>query len=153
METICDSELVYKIERLNGSSIIFAYDEGFNVPCINILISSAEKKGIKVMFIGTKQFGSNMNWLARLKLNQRSSLCQAPIGEKVDIDLRDLATIPQANYFSFLRTFSDNGCFPITNSEGELLSSDRQHFTIAGVEYFANLFFLNSNIQLILEKN
>ena len=152
IETICDSELVYKIERLNGSSIIFAYDEGFNVPCINILISSAEKKGIKVMFIGTKQFGSNMNWLARLKLNERSSLCQAPIGEKVDIDLRDLATIPQENYFSFLRTFSDTDCFPITNSEGELLSSDRQHFTIAGVEYFANLFFLNSNIQSILQK-
>ena len=152
IETICDSELVYKIARLNGSSIIFAYDEGFNVPCIDILISSAEKKGIKVIFIGTKQFGSNMNWLARLKLNERSSLCQAPISEKIDIDLRDLATIPQENYFSFLRTFSDNDCFPITNSEGELLSSDRQHFTIAGVEYFANLFFLNSNIQSILGK-
>jgi len=84
-----------------------------------IFLSVRQKKRVlKVIFIGTKQFGSNMNWLARLKLNERSSLCQSPISEKIDIDLRDLATIPQENYFSFLRTFSDNDCFPITNSEG-----------------------------------
>ena len=152
IETICDSELVYKIKRLNGSSIIFAYDEGFDVPCINTVIGSAEKKDIKVMFVGTKQFGSNMNWLSRLQLNERMSLCQAPTSKKVDIDLRDLDAIPQENYFSFFRTFSDTGCFPVTNSEGELLSSDRQHFTIAGVEYFANIFLRNHKIKSVLEK-
>jgi len=152
IETICDDELVYKIHHLKGSSIIFAYDEGFNVPCINRIVSSAEKKDIKVMFVGTKQFGSNMNWLARLNLNERMSLCQAPISEKVNIDLRDADAIPQESYFSFLTTFSENGCFPVTNSEGELLSSDRQHFTIAGVEYFANTFLSNSKIKPILKK-
>ena len=152
IETICDSELVYKIKRLNGSSIIFAYDEGFDVPCINTVIGSAEKKDIKVMFVGTKQFGSNMNWLSRLQLNERMSLCQAPTSKKVDVDLRDLDAIPQENYFSFFRTFSDTGCFPVTNSEGELLSSDRQHFTIAGVEYFANIFLRNHKIKSVLEK-
>jgi len=45
IETICDSELIYKIARLNGSSIIFAYDEGFNVPCIRYSYQFGRKKG------------------------------------------------------------------------------------------------------------
>ena len=94
-----------------------------------------------------------MNWLARKKINERSLLCQSPAIEKISIDLRDSNAIPQENYFSFLKTFSDNNCFPITNSKGELLSSDRQHFTIAGVEYFSNLFFLNTNLQAVLNNS
>ena len=152
-QTICDSELISKIEALKGSSILFAYDEGFNVPCIEDVINSAKKKNIKIIFIGTKHFGINMNWLARKKLNERSSLCQSPAFEKINIDLRDSNSIPQENYFSFLKTFSDNNCFPITNSKGELLSSDRQHFTIAGVEYFSNQFFLNTNIKAVLNSS
>lgn len=153
IETICDSKLMSKIEALKGSSILFAYDEGFNVPCIEDVITSAKKKNIKVIFIGTKHFGINMNWLARKKLNERSLLCQSPAYEKINIDLRDSNAIPQENYFSFIKTFSDNNCFPITNSKGELLSSDRQHFTIAGVEYFSNLFFLKTNLQAVLNNS
>jgi peptidoglycan/LPS O-acetylase OafA/YrhL len=151
IELICDARLIQKIEQLQISSIMFAYNEGFNLPCINNVISALEEKAIKVIFIGTKQFGNNMNWLARLNFNERSSLCQSPNSEIIDFDLRDAVEIPEKNYFSFFSTFSINGCFPITNAAGELLSSDRQHFTIAGVEYFGKQFFDNINIKLAIE--
>ena len=130
---------------------MIAFDEGFNLTCINNVISALEEKSIKVIFIGTKQFGNNMNWLARLNSNERSSLCQSPNSKKIDFDLRDALAIPEKNYFSFFSTFSSNGCFPITNTVGELLSSDRQHFTIAGVEYFGKQFFDHKNIKSAIE--
>ena len=150
-ELICYARFIQKIEQLQISSIFFAYDEGFNLPCINDFISTLEEKAIKVIFIGTKQFGNNLNWLARLNAYQRSSLCQSPNSKKINFDLRDALAIPEKNYFSFFSTFSSNGCFPITNTAGELLSSDRQHFTIAGVEYFGKQFFDNKNIKFAIE--
>ncbi|MDA9969562.1 acyltransferase [Gammaproteobacteria bacterium] len=151
LESICDAKLIQKIEQLQISSIMFAHNDGFNLPCINTVISALEEKAIKVIFIGTKQFGDNMNWLARLNSIERSSLCQSPNSKKIDFDLRDVVEIPEKNYFSFFSTFSSNGCFPITNTAGDLLSSDRQHFTIAGVEYFGKQFFDNINIKLAIE--
>ena len=148
---LCDARFIQKIEQLQISSIMFAYDEGFNLPCINNLITKLEEKAIKVIFIGTKQFGNNLNWLARLNAHERSSLCQSPNSEKINFDLRDALAIPEKNYFSFFSTFSSNNCFPITNTAGELLSSDRQHFTIAGVEYFGKQFFDNKNIKFAIE--
>ena len=150
-ELICDARLIQKIDQAQISSIMFAFDEGFDSLCINNLINTLEEKAIKVIFIGTKQFGNNLNWLARLNAHERSSLCQSPNSEKINFDLRDALAIPEKNYFSFFRTFSSNNCFPITNTAGELLSSDRQHFTIAGVEYFGKQFFDNKNIKFAIE--
>jgi peptidoglycan/LPS O-acetylase OafA/YrhL len=151
IESICDARLIQKIDQSQISSIMFAYDEGFDSLCINNLINTLEEKAIKVIFIGTKQFGNNLNWLARLNAYERSSLCQSPNSKKINFDLRDALAIPEKNYFSFFSTFSSNGCFPITNTAGELLSSDRQHFTIAGVEYFGKQFFDNKNIKFAIE--
>ena len=151
IESICDARLIQKIEQFQITSIMIAFDEGFNLTCINNLISALEERAIKVIFIGTKQFGNNMNWLARLNTNERSSLCQPPNSKKINIDLIDASAIPEKNYFSFFKTFSSNGCFPITNAAGELLSSDRQHFTIAGVEYFGKQFFEDKNIKSAIE--
>ena len=150
-KSICDVKLIQKLEQLQISSIMFVYDEGYSVSCINNVISVLEEKEINVIFIGTKQFGNNLNWLARLNSKERSSLCQAPNSKKIYIDLRDISKIPEKNYFSFFSTFASNGCFPITNTAGELLSSDRQHFTIAGVEYFVKEFLKNTNIYSAIE--
>ena len=151
IESICNSKLIQQIDELQISSIMIAYDEGFNVPCINSVISALEEKSKIIMFIGTKQFGNNLNWLTRLSSEERSSLCQEPNPEKIYFDSRDMIAIPEKNYFSFFDNFSHNGCFPITNSAGELLSSDRKHFTIAGIEYFGKRFFDDKNIQLALK--
>jgi peptidoglycan/LPS O-acetylase OafA/YrhL len=151
LKTICSSSLLERLQMLKITSLIFAYDEGYDVPCIHKVINETESKGVDIMFIGTKQFGNNLNWLVRLNADERRSLCQIPNFKKLNIDIRDANLIPERNYFSFFNTFSSNKCFPITNDNGELLSSDRQHFTIAGVEYFGTEFFINKSISNILK--
>jgi peptidoglycan/LPS O-acetylase OafA/YrhL len=146
---ICRNDLLLEAESLGVKKVVFAYDEGFNISCVNQLLINAKNKDISVLFIGTKQFGVNLNWLARLNAQKRYSLCQPPASEKIEVDIRDERRIPKENYFSFFGTFSKDNCFPITNSRGELLSSDRQHFTIAGIEYFSVRFFKNENVNRI----
>ena len=130
---------------------MFAYNDGFNLPCINTVISALEEKAIKVIFIGTKQFGDNMNWLARLNSIERSSLCQSPNSKKIDFDLIEKTKYQKRITSLFSALFQAMACFPITNTAGDLLSSDRQHFTIAGIEYFGKQFFDNINIKLAIE--
>lgn len=147
---ICRNGLLNDLRGLDVTSVVFAYDEGFDSSCIGDFLSATNEKGIEVLFVGTKQFGYNLNWLARLKSEERASLCQPPIEKRVNIDIRDSYVIPEENYFSFLETFSEKGCFPITNAKGELLSSDRQHFTISGLEYFSGGFFQDEKVRRVL---
>lgn len=149
-KTICDNNILAKVKTLNVNSILFAYDEGFDVSCIESLISAANMKGVEILFFGTKQFGYNLNWLARLEQNERHQLCQTPVFEAIEIDSRDYIKIPKENYFSFFNTFLKNNCLPVTNMKGELLSSDRKHFTISGLEFFADKFFQNENVKRVL---
>ena len=102
LESICKTNLYEKTKNKEISSIMFAYDEGFKIPCTNKIIESLERKRIKVVFIGTKQFGNNMNWLARLRSNERISLCQSPNPGKLSIDLRDAKLIPEKIISHFL---------------------------------------------------
>ena len=78
LESICKTNLYEKTKNKEISSIMFAYDEGFKIPCTNKIIESLERKRIKVVFIGTKQFGNNMNWLARLRSNEESLFVSHP---------------------------------------------------------------------------
>lgn len=149
-KTICNNNILTKAKALNVTSILFAYDEGFDVSCIENLIDEANSMKIEILFFGTKQFGYNLNWLARLEQNERHQLCQTPVIEAIAIDSRDNKRIPKENYFSFFNNFLKNNCIPVTNMSGELLSSDRKHFTISGLEFFADEFFQNKNVKRVL---
>tara|TARA_Y100000591_G_C21626652_1_gene590616 strand:- start:475 stop:798 length:324 start_codon:yes stop_codon:yes gene_type:complete len=105
---------------------------------------------MQILFIGTKNFGSNLNWLARRSKNKRVQLCQRPSQKFLDIENIDLTNIPQKNYLSFMSLNGDVSCIPITNSKGELISSDRYHLTYAGTEFFGPLFFKDRNLINIL---
>jgi peptidoglycan/LPS O-acetylase OafA/YrhL len=150
-DTVCQMELWKNASSLNISSIIFAYDEGFDISCIETTIETLKASQIDILFVGTKQFGSNLNWIARTNFDERKLLCQPPITEKIKIDSRDQISIPSPHYYSFINEFSEAGCFPISNLYGEILSSDRYHFTVAGVEFFADSFFKNQNVKRVLD--
>ena len=149
-KTICNNNILAKADALNVTSVLFAYDEGFDVSCIESLLDEANSMKIEILFFGTKQFGYNLNWLARLEQNERHQLCQAPVIEAIEIDSRDFSRIPKENYFSFFNNFLKNNCLPVTNMNGELLSSDRKQFTISGLEFFADEFFQNKNVKRVL---
>lgn len=150
-DTICSSNLINKVTKKNVDSILFAYDEGFQIPCISSFIKEANNNSINLIFVGTKSFGENLNWLARLNKEDRKKLCQKPADSYLKIETRDSMLIPHENYVSFINLTGKDKCIPITNDDGELLSSDRKHLTIAGVEFYAPLFARNKNIKNIIE--
>lgn len=130
--------------------LIIAFDEGYNIPCLRALIDERKANGQDTLFVGTKNFGENLNWLTRLKKTARSSLCQKAAQRFALIEKRDLISIPSENYISMFSLAGTLDCIPITNSNGELLASDRKHFTVAGVEFFAPLFFHHKNIDRLM---
>ena len=81
-----------------------------------------------------------------------ADLCQKASSIYSDIDKRDAHSIPPENYVSLINLSKNPNCIQITNTDGELLASDLKHFTIAGVEYFAPLFFANENVIRILNR-
>ena len=151
-QVICSNALLERLSVGSTESVLIAFDEGFDIACLNNFITTLTMNEIDLLFIGTKQFGENLNWLARKNLDERRSLCQRPTMQKVKIDLNDKAAIPPKHYFSFLSKFADDDCLPITDLDGNLLSSDRQHLTIAGVEYFGERFYADDKIQRLLKR-
>ena len=149
-ESLCKDGLIGKLKSRGIRSIIVSYDDGYNISCISSIIKKIEFNNMQILFIGTKNFGSNLNWLARRSKNKRVQLCQRPSQKFLDIENIDLTNIPQKNYLSFMSLNGDISCIPITNSKGELISSDRYHLTYAGTEFFGPLFFKDRNLINIL---
>ena len=113
-------------------------------------IDERKANGQDTLFVGTKNFGENLNLLTRLKKTARSSLCQKAAQRFALIEKRDLISIPSENYISMFSLAGTLDCIPITNSNGELLARDRKHFTVARVEFFAPLFFHHKNIDRLM---
>ena len=132
--------------ELLADIFVFAFDEGHESPCAAQLIHRVEANGKRIFFLGTKHFGDNLNWISQIPLQDRGSLCQKPNQEFIDVDLRDQKLIPAGNYISFFDSLSKDGCIQITTPRGELISSDRKHLTIAGVEYVAEKVLANSEL-------
>lgn len=148
---ICNQDFLDKLSLSNIRSVIFSFDEGYEISCMNKIFENSDLDKIDFLFVGVKQFGYNLNWLSRKSSEERINKCQKPLRKKLLIDQKDSENIPSENYFSFFEKFSKNQCFPITNNKGELLSSDRNHFTIAGVEFFSEPFLMDENLIRIID--
>ena len=146
-----DLELEKKSIMKNSDIIIFAQDEVYNSNNIKRVLSKLIGK--KIVFVGTKHFGDNLNWLSRLPQSERENCWQRPNDEYIKIDIESKSIIPTENYISLLDIACDgSGRIKITNDFGELLSSDRKHLTLAGVEYWRELFIRNNiNDRLLYE--
>lgn len=130
--------------------VVFAFDEGHDERCSLALISVAESVGKQIFLFGTKHFGSNLNWIARLDPRHRNSLCQAPNVDYQRRDFKEKATFSSLNYISIFDWISNNGCVYVTTPEGNLISSDRKHLTIAGVKYLADVGLKKSQFDVVL---
>jgi len=138
-------EKVRKNDLTDTDLFIFAFDEGLYTNCTNELISAIENKNKNIIFFGTKHFGNNLNWLSQIPQEKRKLLCQKPNRDFYLIDKIDKEKIPGKNYISLIDVLGGN-CVTITNHLGELISSDRKHLTIAGVEFLSVKLFSQINI-------
>ena len=149
----CDALKYQEIApELKADIFIFAYDEGHDFECSMKLIRRLEQKGKIILLFGTKHFGDNLNWISSLNISERSSLCQPPSSKYMEIEIRDKNNFPEANYISLIDWTGLKGCIEITTPNGELISSDRKHLTIAGVEYLSEVGLKNSKLNTAINK-
>tara|TARA_Y100000590_G_scaffold55884_1_gene58513 strand:- start:10788 stop:12596 length:1809 start_codon:yes stop_codon:yes gene_type:complete len=126
--------------------IIFAFYQGHDIPCSLNLIDKSNNLNKNTYFFGTKQFGHNLNWITRVPNSSRASLCQKPDEEIYKIEIKEKNLFPKDNYISIFDWIWGNECIYITTPDGNLISSDRYHLTIAGVKYLAEIGLKKSKI-------
>ena len=119
---------------LSADVIVFAS------PTINHIKRDAmwEKiHGVRVFFLGTKFFGWNENWVIRVPKESRGNLFNSISSfglEAQDAEVKKFTETGQ--FISLLKPVIRNGCIPITDEQGRLLSTDRAHVTRYGAIYF-----------------
>jgi peptidoglycan/LPS O-acetylase OafA/YrhL len=115
--------------------IVFA-SGGYESNCYLNNIAFAESKGKKIFFVGTKDFGYNLNWLIQLDISLRSNQYNLISSSFVNADRNMAKFIPPDNFISLLAPTLYNGKIPITDIYGRMLSTDRTHLTKYGAIYF-----------------
>jgi hypothetical protein len=95
-------------------------------------------------YIGTKNFGYNINWLSRISESERANKFNFISQEIISYDLFMSKIVPQENYISLLSSVLKNGQIPITDDLGRVLTVDRAHLTKYGAIYFGEKVIRNS---------
>jgi peptidoglycan/LPS O-acetylase OafA/YrhL len=114
--------------------IVFA-SGGFN-ECSGDNIALGKALGKKIFYVGTKDFGYNLNWIVRLSSERRANLFNAIPASVIEADRVMSMTLPQGHYISLLKPVLVDGKVPITDEMGRMLSTDRSHLTKYGAMYF-----------------
>jgi peptidoglycan/LPS O-acetylase OafA/YrhL len=148
--SIAESDLGLNIFS-NADLILFASNYSLETDsCINDLITMAGRLDIKILFIGKKHFGYNLNWVTRIDRNRRSFLRNPVLDEIIAEDMIAEKIIPKANYLSIMSKISNSEGVLITDENGNLLSGDRTHLTKYGAIYIGKKVFRNSPIDEII---
>jgi peptidoglycan/LPS O-acetylase OafA/YrhL len=140
-----------KTEQLVAAADLIVFASGkYNRICIedNLRFERDNKKTI--FYIGTKNFGYNLNWLIRLDRVQRANKMNLIPQEIVLHEKETMDMVPVRSFISLLGPISKAGRIPITDGSGRLLSTDRAHLTKYGAKYFGEHAVLNSAYGRIL---
>ena len=108
-----------------------------NFQCISSFIKWAEKDKKKLVFVGEKYFGYNINWITRVENEAWPILSNQVPKEFIASErlLRD--KLPDGLYLPIQDAFMEGGMVLITDENGELLTADRYHLTRAGAVFLA----------------
>ncbi|NMG55444.1 acyltransferase family protein [Aromatoleum aromaticum] len=114
--------------------------------CIEEDIRLSEGFGKKIYYVGTKHFGYNLNWVARLQTEDRMSLYNPLRSETLEKEREFLATVPVKNSISILEGLKKQESVQITDEKGRLLSPDRTHLTKYGAQLVGQRVLVSSEL-------
>jgi len=123
--------------------IVFA-SGGLDENCLESDLQYAKKNSKNIFYVGTKNFGYNLNWIIRLNEKERANLYNTISNSAIDADIEMGVRVPRENYISLLKPTLVGNTIPITDESGRMLSTDRAHLTKYGAIYFGNNAVLNS---------
>ncbi|MBO1895823.1 acyltransferase [Shewanella sp. BF02_Schw] len=123
-------------QLFSKANVIIFSTRDFKNDCIANDIKYAENNKKIIFYVGTKNFGYNLNWLIRFDDIERRNRYNIISDNVLDIeyDMRD--KIPPENYISLLSYTLVSNKVPITDDFGHIISSDREHLTMYGAIYF-----------------
>jgi len=99
----------------------------------------------RIVFLGPKHFGYNLNRFARLAEVDRPSATARVPPEVVEINRLLEAQLPKREYVNLLSYLSVDGTrIPIFDANGTLLTPDRVHLTRAGARVIGDRIFKDS---------
>lgn len=135
---------------LFGSANVIVFASGSTEQYLNKDINFARQYGKDIFYIGTKDFGYNLNWVIRLKRSDMHNLYN-PLSVKTIKTERDMSDIvPKKNYISLLSPIVKYGQVPITDSLGRMISTDRSHLTKYGAKFIGEKSLLKSHFGEII---
>ena len=152
--SLVESELGQRLFA-SASMVLFASNYSLGEPsCINRVIDLSAEQGNRVYFVGAKQFGHNLNWVARTRKQERALLRNPILEEVLEQERLARAVIPKKHYLSIIDALIDqNGNMLITDENGRLLSADRVHLTRYGAIYVgAQVLFLSPVTEALMPK-
>lgn len=125
------------LAQLYAQADVVVYASGnYKRECIAPNIAMASKDGKRLFYVGTKHFGFNLNWLMRVPEQERINRFNPLLKETIELESRNVASIPADHYISLLGPVVRDGQTPITDQEGRLLTADRTHLTRQGAMFF-----------------
>jgi len=131
------------------SDLIIFGSEYSNPNCISELIDKAGKNK-RIIFVGAKHFGYNLNWILRIDKNKRALLRNTILEEVIVKEKYFKSIVPSENFISYMDELVINEKILITDNNGNLISDDRQHLTLSGARFVGNKVFKKHNISEFL---
>jgi peptidoglycan/LPS O-acetylase OafA/YrhL len=136
---------------LFGSADVIVFASDYRKDCIGTDVPFLQERGKNLFYVGTKNFGANLNWIIRLSPDERANRYNR-LPEKWVATERDLASeVPTDNFISLLAPVVKDGQVPITDDSGRPLSADREHVTKYGAIVFGEKALLSSRYGSILK--
>jgi len=134
------------------AEIIVIARRSYNMNCVDENISRTTLDGKKIFYVGSKDFGYNLNWLMRLDSADRGNQFNVIPRSFIDADLALSRAVPAGSFVSLMGPTLVDGKMPITDEHGRLLTMDGTHLTRAGARYFGQRAVVNSAFATLLNK-
>lgn len=102
----------------------------------------------RIVVLGVKDFGWNLNAASRLPQAQRPTYRAAPRADVALANRRDRALVGDGLFVDVLALLADEtGRVPVFTPDGRFITGDRRHFTPAGARYAGALIFAHPLLQ------
>jgi peptidoglycan/LPS O-acetylase OafA/YrhL len=150
----CVNNIKKKNDRsiYDNSQIIIFVDTKYNKKCIKNNILLAEDKSKDIFYVGQKDFGYNLNWIARISKQNRGNLYNNVTEKAANVEKEFKQIVPKKNRISIMEKITTNGKILITDGNGNLLTPDRKHLTKYGAKLIGKKVFKDNNLSNLLEK-
>ena len=145
-----------KLQALVRSAtlIVSVYDHKYGPTCDARTLANLPEFVGKTVFVGAKDFGVNLNPIARIALDKRAGVRVAVSNEALKANQAYRAITPPSLYVDILADLSiTDGTIPIFDDAGRMLSEDRVHLTRPGAAFVGARVFRDSIWQSVIKSS